>query len=344
MTGYRLITRSGCAVKAQVQEIFDKALATILAVCATILIFFSTALAQQNYPNKTITLLFGFSVGSSGDIAARLEGDAMAKALGVSVVVRNVPGAGGRNAVTLLNRAKPDGYTMAIVNVPGQLVNQIVRKLPPDLRTFKWIGRSIAQPYFLQVSTKSGLSTLNDLKKRKKPLQAGITGTGGNTFPISVIATNIVGYPVHFIPGFTSPEIIANIMRGELEATTLPVSESNFGAISSGKATGVAVYTAERHPMLPDVPTGAEQGFPELAKPTVMGTNLIALPPGTPDAIVNKLEAALAKGLRDKALVKKIESVGNFVKPLTDKESAQLVSDMIQLVEKNTSLLKQYVK
>lgn len=339
-----LRTMSWSAVRVYIQVISEKKFRTVLSAAVTVLMLTSTSFAQQDYPNKPITLLFGFSAGSGGDIATRLEGDAMGKELGVPVVVRNVPGAGGRNAVTLLNRAKPDGYTMAVVNVPGQLVNQVVRRLSPDIRTFKWIGRSVAQPYFLQVSKKTGVSTLSDLRARKKPLQAGITGTGGNTFPISVIATNIVGYPVRFIPGFTSPEIITNIMRGDLEATTLPVGESNFGAIQSGEAKAIAVYTAERHPLLPDVPTGAEQGFKELAQPTVLGTNLIALPPGTPAAIVSKLENALARALRDKGVVSKIESAGNFVKPLTGKESAQLLSDMIDLVEKNASLLKQYVK
>lgn len=320
----------------------SRLLAPLIAI--TVAAMTLPALAQEDYPNKPITLLFGFSVGSGGDIAARLEGQAMSKELGVPVVVRNVPGAGGRNAVTILNRSKPDGYTMAIVNVPGQLVNQTIRGLAPDLRTFRWIGRAVAQPYFIQASKKSGLSSLKDLQKVTKPLKAGITGTGGNTFPISVIATNIVGYPVRFVPGFKSPEIIANIMRGDLDITTLPVGESNFGAMHEGKAKGIAVYTPERHPLLPDVPTGAEQGFPALAQPTVMGTNLIGLPPGTPDAIVDKLEAALAKALQDKEVVKKIEMAGNFVKPMTGKQVGPLLDDLIELVNKNAPLIKQYVK
>lgn len=304
----------------------------------------ATAVAQEDYPSKPITLLFGFSVGSGGDIAARLEAQEMSKQLGVPVVVRNVPGAGGRNAVTILNRSKPDGYTMGIINVPGQLVNQVIRNLPPDLRTFRWIGRAVAQPYFIQASEKSGLSSLKDLQKVTAPLKAGITGTGGNTFPISVIATNIVEYPVRFIPGFKSPEIIANILRGDLDITTLPVGESNFGAIREGKAKALAVYTAERHPLLPDVPTGAEQGFPALAQPTVMGTNLIALPPGTPDAITNKLEAALAKALEAEDVVKKIEMAGNFVRPMTTAQIGPFLEELIVLVNKNAALIKQYVK
>lgn len=333
----RRATRLRCA-----HTISRLVVAPVIAI--TLAVMNLPALGQEDYPNKPITLLFGFSVGSGGDIATRLEAQAMSEELGVPVVVRNVPGAGGRNAVTILNRSKPDGYTMAVINVPGQLVNQLIRGLPPDLRTFKWIGRSVAQPYFIQASAKSGVSSLKDLKKVKKPLKAGITGTGGNTFPISVIATNIVGYPVRFVPGFKSPEIIANIMRGDLDITTLPMSEANFGAMQEGQAKGIAVYTAERHPMLPDVPTGAEQGFPALAEPTVMGTNLIGLPPGTPDAIVDKLEAALAKALQDEEVVRKIELAGNFVRPMTAAEVGPFLDELTVLVKKNAPLIKQYVK
>lgn len=302
------------------------------------------ARAQEEFPKKHVTLLFGFSVGTGGDIATRLEAEAMSKELGVPIVVRNVPGAGGRNAVSMLHRAPPDGTMMAIINVPGQLVNQIVRGMEPDLRTFVWIGRSVAQPYWLQASTKSGWTSLKEMRKAKQPIRAGITGTGGNTFPISVIASSIVGYPVQFIPGFTSPEIIANLMRGQLDIATLPVGQAYLGAMNAGDTRGIAVYTPKRHPMMPDVPTGLEQGFPALAEPTVMGTNLMALPPGTPARIANKLEAALAKALKDREVVKKIEEAGNFVRPLTGKQASQLIDDMIKLVDDNASLLKKFVK
>lgn len=268
----------------------------------------------------------------------------MSRELGVPVVVRNVPGAGGRNAVTLLSRAKPDGYTMAVINVPGQLVNQIVRGMEPDLRAFVWIGRSVAQPYFLQASKKSGWTSLKNMQRATAPIRAGITGTGGNTFPISVIAAAIVGFPVRFVPGFTSPEIIANLMRGQLDITTLPVGHSNLGAIGQGDAMGIAVYAPERHPMLANVPTGIEQGFPALAEPTLMGTNLVALPRGTPAPIANRLEETLGKALKDPQVVKKVEDAGNLVRPLTGKQAAQLIDDMVELVKKNASLLKKFIK
>ena len=305
------------------------------------------AAAQDKYPAKPITILVGFSVGGAMDTAARLQGDVLSKILGVPVVVRNVPGAGGRNSVTILNRSKPDGYTMAAINLPGQAVNQVVRGMDPDLRSFTWIGRQVSNPYFLQATTKEGMdrwTSLDQMKTATKPIKAGITGTGGNTFPISVITANLVGYPVDFIAGFKGPELITGIIRGDIAITNLPLVNRWTTAVQSGEAKAIAVYLPERHPKFPDIPTGVEQGFPELGSASLVGQNLYALPPKTPAAIASVLEAALVKVNDDAKLKEKIQANGNIVAPLSARDTSKLIGDMIGLVGDNASLLKKYVK
>lgn len=302
------------------------------------------ALAAEKYPSKPITILIGFETGSGSDTAARLQGAVMSKVLGVPVVVRNVPGAGGRNAITLLNRAEPDGYTMAMVNFPGQLIAQIVRGLKPDVRTFRWIGRQLSHIYFLQASKKSPWKSLKQMKAAKAPIKAGITGFAGNTFPISVIGAEIAGYPVRYVPGFKSSELITAIIRGDIEITSLPLLKPYITAVESGESTPIVVYGPNRHPMRPDIPTGADIGFPELNRPTLMGQNLYGLPPGTSVEIAKVLERALTKANEDKETTKKMEGFGNVVAPLSARDSDQLVKDMVELVEKNEALLGQYVK
>ncbi len=300
--------------------------------------------AADKFPSKPITILVGFAVGGGADTAARLQGDALSKILGVPITVKNVPGAGGRNAVTLLERAEPDGYTMASINVPGQVVNQTVRGMTPDLRKFVWIGRQVSQRYFIQASKKSGIQSLADLKKRKEPVKAGITGTGGNTFPISVIATEIVGYPVRFVPGFTGPELITAIIRGDIDITTIPLLTPFISAVEKGEAAALAIYGPGKHPLWPDIKTGDEVGHPELTQDALVGENLYGLPPGTPAAVAQTLEQALTRALADETVVKKVESNGNLVRPLTGKQGGQLLDDMINLVEKHKNELKKYVK
>ena len=304
----------------------------------------SVSAAEEKYPSKPITILVGFAAGSASDTAARLQGDALSKILGVPFVVRNVPGAGGRNAVTMLSRANPDGYTMAMINVPGQIVEQVVRGLPPDLRNFTWIGRQVSQRYFLQASAKSPWTSLQQMKQAKKPIPLGATGTGGNMFPITVIAADIVGLPLRFIFGFKAPELITGIIRGDFEITAMPLFTAWYSAVEKGEARAIVIFGPGRHPLWPDLPVGDELGFPELSQPTLVGQNLYALPPRTPAAIAEKLEKALAEVARDEQVVKKIEADGNLVRPLNGKEAAALVGDMIQLVEKNKDLLNKYVK
>ena len=304
----------------------------------------SASWGKDDYPSQPITILVGFAVGGGADTAARIQGETLSKILGVPIVIRNVAGAGGRNAVTLLNRAKPDGYTMATINVPGQIVNQVVRKLPPDLRTFTWIGRQVSQLYFTQASKKYPWTSLKDMKKAKKPIRAGTTGTGGNNFPISAMATNIVGYPVRYVPGFKAPELITAIIRGDIEITTMPLLRPYVAALDSGDARAIVLYGPERHPLWPDIPTAKEQGFPELADETFVGQNLYAFPPGTPANIVRVIEDALTKVNQDKKTLKNLEHTGNLARPLSAKDSVKLIQAMFKLVEKNTSLLKKYVK
>jgi len=316
-------------------------LSLLILIC---LLATSGAWAEDEFPKNPITILVGFSVGGSMDTAARIQGEVMSKMLGVPVVIRNVPGAGGRNAVTLLNRAKPDGYTMAAINVPGQAVNQIIRGMEPDLRSFTWIGRQASNAYFMQASTQSGWESLQQMKEAKSPIRAGITGTGGNTFPISVITADDVGFPVKFIAGFKAPELITGIIRGDIQVTNMPLTDRWYSAVKAGDATAIAVYLPERHPKFPQIPTGVEQGFPSLGSPSIVGQNLYALPPNTPAPIAGVLEKALAKVNNDPEAKKRIEANGNLVRPLNAKDTARLIDEMIALVEKNRSILEPFIK
>jgi tripartite-type tricarboxylate transporter receptor subunit TctC len=325
----------------------SKAYLVVLVAGALALAATPATAADKWKPSKPITILVGFTVGGAMDTAARLQGDAMSKMLGVPVLIRNVPGAGGRNSVTILNRSKPDGYTMAAINLPGQAVNQVARGMKPDLRSFTWIGRQVSNPYFLQATTKKGMDHWTNFKQMttaKKPIRAGITGTGGNTFPISVITANLVGFPVEFIAGFKGPELITGIIRGDITITNLPLTKRWVTAVQSGESKAIAVYLPERHPKFPKIPTGVEQGFPELGSASLVGQNLYALPPKTPAKISSVLEAALVKVNNDAALKERIQANGNIVAPLSAGNTSKLIGDMITLVGNNSALLKKYIK
>ena len=325
---------------------------TLSKACLVVLVAGALALAATPAtaawkPSKPITILVGFSVGGAMDTAARLQGEVMSKALGVPVVIRNVPRHAWRDSLSDSNRSTPEGSPIGGVGFPGQAVNQAVRGLEPDLRTFVWMGRQVSNPYFMQSTKAAGKehwTSLKQMKAAKAPIKAGITGTGGNTFPISVITANLVGFPVEFIAGFKGPELITGIIRGDFSITNLPLVKRWTTAVQSGEAKAIVVYLPERHPKFPNIPTGVEQGFPELGSSSLVGQNLYALPPKTPPEIASVIEAALVKANNDAALKEKIEANGNIVAPLSKKDTTKLVGDMLALVEKNASLLKKYIK
>ena len=332
----------------QILKSMGKTALVVLVAGALALAATPATAADKWKPSKPITILVGFSVGGAMDTAARLQGDFMSKVLGVPVVVRNVPGAGGRNAITILNRSKPDGYTIGGVGFPGQAVNQAVRGLEPDLRTFTWIGRQVSNPYYMQSTKAAGKkhwTSLKQMKAAKKPIKSGITGTGGNMFTISVLSAKMVGYPIDLIPGFKAPELIAGIIRGDFAFTNMPLVKRWTTAVESGEANAVAVYLSKRHPKFPNIPTGVEQGFPELGSPTLVGHTLYALPPKTPPEIASVLAGRAGQGQqRHQDERDRIEISGSIVAPLSGKECSKLVTDMLAQVGENAPLLKKYIK
>ena len=169
----------------------------------------------------------------------------------------------------------------------------------------------MSNPYYMQSTKAAGKkhwTSLKQMKAAKKPIKSGITGTGGNMFTISVLSAKMVGYPIDLIPGFKGPELIAGIIRGDFAFTNLPLVTRWTTAVQSGEANAVAVYLSKRHPMFPNIPTGVEQGFPELGSPTLVGHTLYALPPKTPPEIASVLEAALVKANNDTKTKDRIEN------------------------------------
>ena len=149
---------------------------------------------------------------------------------------------------------------------------------------------------------------------------------------------------MEFIAGFKGPELITGIIRGDITITNLPLTKRWVTAVQSGESKAIAVYLPERHPKFPKIPTGVEQGFPELGSASLVGQNLYALPPKTPAKIASVLEAALVKVNNDAALKERIQANGNIVAPLSAGNTSKLIGDMITLVGNNSALLKKYIK
>jgi tripartite-type tricarboxylate transporter receptor subunit TctC len=214
----------------------------------------------------------------------------------VNVVPKNVPGAGGRKGYSELAIAKPDGYTICVVNMPGAAIPQLIgEKVNYDLTKFVWVGRMSTSPYLFGVSSKSSIKTVADLKKLDKPLKIGSTGFGTTVYAAAGIMKEVIGFKSNFLTGYkSSGAFMVGIVRGDADGAIAP-TQSFAKFIKAGDVRGIVTF--EEKSSVPGVPTIAEVGYPEL---TGMGVErMVAAPPGTPKNIRDILSDALVKAAAD---------------------------------------------
>ena len=108
---------------------------------------FASACAEEEFPNRDIEWFVGFNAGGGFDVASRIIADKMSDDLGVDVVVRNIPGGGGRRAVQEISRGEPDGYSISIVNMPNQITAELLDPEGVDFNSIGWVGRAVIQTY-----------------------------------------------------------------------------------------------------------------------------------------------------------------------------------------------------
>jgi tripartite-type tricarboxylate transporter receptor subunit TctC len=254
--------------------------------------------SADQYPSRTIHLVVGFPPGGINDIVARLIAPKMSQTLGQTVVVENRPGAGGTIGAEHVAQAEPDGYTLLLGSVSNlAMASALYKSLPYDsTKDFAPIALVAASPNIMVVNPAFPVHTVKDLIKlaKEKPgtinyASAGIGTSNHLTVELLKVMTgiNIVHVPFKGdTPAVTA--VLAN--QVPMMFPTLPVA---LPYIKSGKLRAVAVSSAKRSSLLPDVPTVAESaGLPEFAVSVWVG---VVAPPKTPQAIVEKLNTAIRK-------------------------------------------------
>jgi tripartite-type tricarboxylate transporter receptor subunit TctC len=248
--------------------------------------------AGQEWPQRPVRIVVGFGPGSTPDLMARLIAERLQPRIGQAVVVENKPGAGGNIAADAVAKAQPDGYTFG-ATIPGPLVvNPMTMQLgydpKTDLAPITILG---TQPSVLVANTALGaadLRALVDLLK-KSPGKYNYASVGVGT--ISHLAMELIaqqsGTEVVHVPYKGSPEAAQAVVAGEAHMAALPPL-AVVGHAQAGKLKLLAVTTPKRWPTLPDVPTFAESGLPEVQAEAWMA--LIA-PAKTPPAITGRVYA-----------------------------------------------------
>jgi tripartite-type tricarboxylate transporter receptor subunit TctC len=287
-----------------------------------------------NYPTKPVILQVPWPAGGSTDIGARIVAAIAEKKMGQPIVVTNRVGAGSQIGLTETARAKPDGYFLGFASLPA--LNTIVldpeRKALFDLNNLVFIINQVIDPGIIWAKGDSPYKTLKDLiedaRKRPGEIRAATTGIlGDDHLAILMLeqAAKIKFRIVHFDGG---AHVFTAVLGGQVD-----VAFGNVGDIGT-KLKGtpmriLMVMDPQRSKFVPDVPTTAELGFPNIISSSSRG---IFGPAGIPDPILKKVQAVFLEAIKDPEHTDKMDKAALAVRPLVGEEYKKYVSELHQRI------------
>lgn len=293
--------------------------------------------AQAAFPEKEITFIIPYSPGGGFDTYVRKIAPMMEKHLPnkVSVVPKNVDGAGGRKALNDLWRAKPNGYTIAIFNMPGMLVDKIIgRKTRYEIDKFTWLSQIAISPYTLAVNSKGPYQTIQELQKAKG-LKYPVTSPASTAAVAGKIMASALGLDVKMLPGYKgSSKTSLSIIRGDTHLSLY--ANRSYAKYAKGGDMKAVLSFEEKSPW-PGVPTVGDLGHPEL---TALATErIVGTAPGTPKAIVKVLETALVKGGNEPSIQEWAKKGKRPLNPKTAEQTAERVDHLIKFFSQYKDVL-----
>ena len=242
---------------------FVKLLAIVLVSGALVLADIPEAPAA--YPDKPITVIVPFGAGGAYGRLGRKMGADLEKKLGVPVVVKNNPGAGGRKGAVVLFKSKPDGYTIGFVHFVSFQSNEILRgkKASIDYNKFKIILKLTDAKQFVFVNKKSPIKSLADFKKAGRPIKFATTGVGAVTWVEANALGATLGFPVKFVTGYRTSPRRPWRLRGATPRRAPGGTVHVRNVLDDLRL--LAFIADKKDPNLPDVPTTTELGLPQLS-------------------------------------------------------------------------------
>jgi tripartite-type tricarboxylate transporter receptor subunit TctC len=297
--------------------------AAVLAAASTLV----PAYGQQ-FPDRPIKVVVPFAAGNVLDNALRQVSEEIKKNTGQNLVIDNKPGGAGFIAAQSVMQAPPDGYTLLLNNTSMLTINPYTfSKLPydPD-KSFKHVTGFLGSSLVLAVNAAAVPS--NNLKefiawaKQQGNAVSYASFTAGNSSHFAgVILNQRAGLNMVHVPFNGSPPAVQNLVGGTVQAAFLPLI-SVRPHVESGKVKVLAVSTPKRSPLMPNVPTFLEEGFPDM---NIYIWSGLSAPAGTPDAIVQRLQAEFAKALKTQSIVEKWRETDSEPLPFSTPEFLNFV-------------------
>jgi len=313
----------------------------LLAIAAAFA-FAAGSAAAQDFPKHPITMIVPFAAGGSSDVVARSVADQMGVALGQSIVIENVAGAGGSIALAKAARAEPDGYTIAIGNAgTSAAAYTIYPKLPFTPDSFTPIAMVAKTFGIIALRKDFPASTVQEFiayaKVNPGKVNLGHAGIGSSNFLICKSFVQAAGVDVALVGYRGAAPALTDAIGGQIDGVcdaAASVTQSIEGKLVKGLVVGSTVRLAS----LPELPTSAEAGLPEFE---AQGWNGLFAPKGTPPAIVAKLNAA-ARTAVESDIVKKRFADLSTVAPDAGEHTPEVLQQLVARdVEKYRKLLEE---
>jgi tripartite-type tricarboxylate transporter receptor subunit TctC len=292
----------------------------------------AAAFAQASYPDRPIRLVVALAPGGPADTAARAFAPFLGKMLGQSVIIENRPGASAVVGTESVTRAEPDGYTLLFGSSSTFAVNPaIMTKLRFDVQKDLRLIRLIAQtPHVLTVRSAIAANSLDDLVRLAKAQPGKLfyasSGIGGAIHLASELFKLETGTDIHHIPFRGGGPAVIAVMAGDADlfindaSTTLP-------NVQAGNLRALAMLSPRRSPLLPDLPTSGELGYPGIVSSSWVG---LAAPRNTPDPVIARLTKATDQVFASPGFQAVVRKTGFELFGFNDEQSAAFIKAEVE--------------
>jgi tripartite-type tricarboxylate transporter receptor subunit TctC len=278
---------------------------------ALLLLLAAPLAVAQTWPDKPVRFLMSAPAGSSIDVLGRAIADKLKDRLGQPVVVENKPAAGGTVATAEVAHSAPDGYTMVLAFNGPLSFAPLLQKLPYD------VGKDLApvvitssQPNVLAVNASLPVTTVAELVRYAKAnpgkLNYASVGNGSSSHLNMELFKSVAGFDAVHVPFNGSPPAVTSTIQNETQML-FAVMQPLQPQIQAGKLRALAVTTAKRFPLLPDLPTIAESGYPGFE---ALAWNGVLVAAGTPRPIIVRLNREIDAVLKEPDVVQKMHGFG----------------------------------